>query len=437
MGNTNATADVTCEEGYLLKPDPKTLEGTTPEECCEAIPNQEPEIEYRWQATTWTPAVCPPMQCEEQIPLTRAVTCMEIKIYSNDLVTRAEASNTTSCSGDAPADTWDCPALQEGDICVDYDPLTTGDVCPADGGACRGQKMLKSALTFPVDAATVALPAAGASAAELDSSDTAVVIKNAIRPALVSVLGPDVVVTVLGMQAGSLVVDYTAAVPADVATDSPTKQTATLAVQDSVVWPALPAADGVGTIDAGTPVVDLLQNYAYSRTAGCLAATDCSAACGYEGEEADDVYQCLEDGSPVATAACEAAGIGPVPTSTSTCCPPADEETCTPSDEMITDPCPEGWETDASLSATEKAVCLIEEEGIAVGVIIVIVIVGLLLVSCLVYKLCCGDAEAKYDTKEKKGVDEDAAAQSLENEEERRKQLEGRLATVRDGLGEP
>jgi hypothetical protein len=106
---------------------------------------------------------------------------------------------------------------------------------------------------------------------------------------------------------------------------------------------------------------------------------------------------------------------------------------------MITDPCPEGWETDASLSATEKAVCLVDTTTgkIAVGVIIVIVIVGLLLVSCLVYKLCCGDAEAKYDTKEKKGVDEDAAAQSLENEEERRKQLEGRLATVRDGLGEP
>ena len=104
---------------------------------------------------------------------------------------------------------------------------------------------------------------------------------------------------------------------------------------------------------------------------------------------------------------------------------------------MITDPCPEGWETDASLSATEKAVCLAETNKIAVGVIILIVIVGLLLVFCLVYKLCCGDgdAKAKYDSNGKKDGDDDAA-QSHENEEERRKKLEKRLADVRDNLGE-
>jgi hypothetical protein len=279
----------------------------------------------------------------------------------------------------------------------------------------------------------VALPAGDASPEEVNSSPTANKIKDAIGPALVDKLGSDVVVTALGMKgmrAGSLVVDYKVEVPADVTTDSLTKQSTTKHVQDSVVWPVLPAANGGADVDPGTPVVDLLQNYAYSRTAGCLAATDCSTACGYEGEEAGDIYQCLEDGSAVSTATCEGAGIGPVPTSTSMCCPPADKETCTPSDGMITDPCPEGWETDTSLSATEKAACVAEERWtLAVGVMVVIVI-GAVLIGLCVHKLCC----CVLCKRRCGGGNEEASG----NEDERRKQLEDRyrLGKVRDTLGD-
>ena len=179
--------------------------------------------------------------------------------------------------------------------------------------------MLKSSLTFDVDAASVALPAAGE---DVDSSAAATAVKGAIRPSLEAAFGTDLVLTIVSIHAGSLLVDFNVAVPATTPTDSSAKSAATAAIATATP-PALPAADGSGgTVNACTPLVAAFRSYAYSRIAGCSADTDCSTACGYEGETADDVYRCLEDGSAVSTAACEAAGIGPVPDSESTCCPP-------------------------------------------------------------------------------------------------------------------
>jgi hypothetical protein len=420
-GNTDTAADVTCAEGLLLKPNPRTVEGNTTDQCCDEIPDDAPKVEHRWRASSWSPAVCPALQCASS-SLARTVACFEITIYSNDLVSRAEV-DSGNCTDSAPADTQDCPALDAGDACDDGNAETTGDVC-SDGEVCQGQKVLKSSLTFPVDAASVALPAAGE---DVDSSAAATAVKGAIRPSLETafgVTGSDLVLTIVSIHAGSLLVDFNVAVPATTTTDSSAKSAATAAIA-AATPPALPAADSSGgTVDAGTPLVAPFRSYAYSRIAGCSAGTDCSTACGYEGETADDVYRCLEDGSAVSTAACEAAGIGPVPDSESTCCPPADEDTCDPSDTDLTEKCPEGWATDDSLSAAEKAECL-KEDPESLLIVVIVIVAALLVAAFVVKKMCCGEDDAK-DTASTNDVQEDAPAS------DRRADLEKQLAQVRE-----
>ncbi len=326
VGNTDDTTDVECAEGSLSKPDPETIEGSSEEDCCDevAVDTPEPEVEYQWEATSW--GVCM-FQCEASV-VTRAVQCTAITIYSNGAVTRTAVDDTT-CEvmlGDAPKATMDCPALAEGTHCDDGDAATTGDACPASG-ACTGKQMLKSKLTFPINAEEVALPAPTATPEEITASPVGMAVSASIKSSLGATLGTDIEVTILNFQAGSLVFDFKVEVPATTAVDDNARSD-TIAAIAAATPPDLPAADGGAVVSAGTPYVEPFKTYAYSRTAGCVAMSYCSNKCGYEGETTADIYQCLEDGASVSTDACVAAGIGTVPESESTCCPSADEETC-------------------------------------------------------------------------------------------------------------
>ena len=383
IGNTDANADVACPDGFLSKPDPRTLDGTNVRECCDFAPEDEPEVTYRWQATAW--GACS-FGCGTRPSLERTVACTELTVYSNGAVARAVAGNATSCTNDRPASVKQCPTLAPGTACDDANALTTGDVCTA-AGACAGKQVLKSALTYPVAAEDVALPPANASPDEVTASPIGAAIKASLETSLAG-LGAGIVVTILKIQAGSLVVDYKVELPAaaPIVTEE-TKNAATSAVAEAQI--DLPTAAG-GTIAAGLPYVEPFKTYAYTRTAGCSAGSECSTACTFAGEVAADVYQCLEDGSPVSAESCVVAGIGAVPTSESTCCPAADPETCEASDAEVTapPPCPDGNIADSELSTKDKARCAVAalKEKLGAGVIVVIVIVIVAVLLCLVYK---------------------------------------------------
>jgi hypothetical protein len=437
VGNTDDADDVTCAEGSLLKPDPETVEGSTVGDCCDEVEEDapEPEVEYQWEADAW--GVCA-FQCGAST-VERTVQCTAITIYSNGAVTRAVADDPTSCEGDAPATTMDCRALESGAACDDDD----GNVgACSDAGACVGKQVLKSALTFPVAAEDVALPEATATPEEITASPIGVALSASIKSSLEATLGSDIIVAILSIQAGSLVVDYNVEVPSTVTVDASAAATALEAGLTSTP-PTLPAADGgAGTVSAGTAYVEPFKTYAYSRTAGCAAASDCSNACGFEGETAADVYRCLEDGAAVAAEACVDAGIGAAPTSDSTCCPAADVDTCVASAAALTapPPCPENYRSDPDLSAEEKARCgwaELEEktEGNAAVVIVIVIVVALALLA-LAYKLCCSDSDDSDSNDSRGDVEKGAAVEAQENEEERRKKLEDRLAKVRDTIDE-
>lgn len=324
-GNTNDTADVTCPDGSLLRPDPETIYGSSAGECCDDVSTSRwSEVEYRWEATAW--GVCA-FQCGATSTVVRTVQCIAVMTYSNGAVTRAEADDAMSCEGEEPADTMSCPALAEGTACDDDDDTTTGDACTAAGG-CEGKRVMKSSLTFPVAATDFALPMPTATPEAITESPIGVALSASIKSSLVATLGSNITVAILSMQADTLVVVYSVVLPPNTNTTTVDGASAALEAELTSAPPTLPATDGGADISAGIPYVEPFKTYAYTRTTGCTQASDCSNACGFEGQTAADVYQCLEDGAPVVVEACEDAGIGPVPTSESTCCLVADEDTC-------------------------------------------------------------------------------------------------------------
>jgi hypothetical protein len=428
-GNTDSSTDVTCPSGFMSKPDPTDLPGTTVRECCDFEPEDEPEVKYRWQATAW--GVCE-LTCGARAALTRDVKCIELTVYSNGAVERAVATNATTglhdpsmCTTPEPDSEKVCPTLVDGTRCDDENILTTGDKCTA--GSCVGTQVAKSVLTYPISANDVVLPGPDASPEHVTASPIGQAIKQAVELAVraSSAELAEADVTVLNIQAGSLVVDIKVELPASAVVDGDAKDAATQAIANADVQLT---TDGT-TVSLGIPHVEPLKTYAYSYSAGCSAPsdlTDCSIACDFAGEFAADVYQCLEDGAPVSADACVAAGIGAVPTSESTCCPAADPTTCEQSDAEVTapPPCPDNI-ADSELSTKDKARCAVAalKEKLGAGVIVVIVIVIVAVLLCLVYKLCCGDGD---DTGSTNDVEKDAP------EPERRQDLEARLAKVRE-----
>eukprot|EP01043_Picozoa_sp_COSAG02_P032825 COSAG02_NODE_2210_length_9492_cov_22.862877_10_plen_1095_part_00 len=331
VGNTDSASDVTCGEDFLLKPDPETVEGTTTDACCDELPDETedpPEVSYAWEATAW--GVCE-FKCGARASLTRTVKCMQLTVYGNGAVARAEAS-ADDCEGDGPAATQACPTLPVGTICDDDYDATTGDACTA-AGVCEGRQVLKSMLVFAVPAELFALPPVDASPEEVAASPVAVALAGSIRDLLAASLGDGINVVILRvLAAGALVVHYSFEVPPYVVVTDDIKESA--AADIAYISPALPKTDGT-TEQLPPPYVEPFKSYSYSRTAGCTPGSGCSNACGYEGEVTADVYTCLQDGQAVAAVSCVDAGIGDVPQSETVCCPPASDAACVASAAQI------------------------------------------------------------------------------------------------------
>jgi hypothetical protein len=150
-------------------------------------------------------------------------------------------------------------------------------------------------------------------------------MKDSLTATLTPTFGDGIEVIILSLSAGSLIVDYKVEVPAEVTLDESVKKTAI------VTAPAVEIPTSSGQAITSTPIVQPFRSYAYVRTAGTCPTVECSTACGYQGLSVADVYACQEDGVNVAEDSCASAGIGATPSSTTRCCPAADEETCSQS----------------------------------------------------------------------------------------------------------
>ena len=331
-GNTEATADATCGEDLILKPDPTTIEGTDEEACCDEEPQEPPNEVWVWEATPWS--ACE-FGCGTRAPQTRTVKCVKLSIYATGAVVH-EDSFDYWCPDDKPAEEETCEIMAASTQCDDSNADTTGDACTAGNatGVCEGKKVLVSALTFDIPIDDLELPAAGASPEELTASPVAVVLANWLTTSLSSSLGEGIEVVILGLSAGSLVVDYKVKVPATTTVDETAKNNAVDAIA------AAPAVEIPTTsetpITASAPEVEPFKSYAYVRTAGLCPARGCSQMCGAEEVTARDAWLCMEDGVDVAEDSCVSAGIGEAPSSETFCCPAADDDTCEESAEEIT-----------------------------------------------------------------------------------------------------
>jgi hypothetical protein len=263
----------------------------------------------------------------------------------------------------------------------------------------------------------------------------AVALKDSLTTTLTASLGEGVEVVILGLSAGSLVVDYKVDVPAAITVDATDKSSAVDAIAAA---PAVQIPTTSGTpIPASAPIVEAFKSYAYVRTAGTcpVAPADCSAACGYEGLSVADVYACKEDGVSVAEDSCVSAGIGAAPSSETTCCPAADEDTCEQSAEEVTalPPPPPIFEcADSTLTNQERLDCVKEETGLSGGAIAGIVAGIAAFLAVAVYCICkfvCGGGE---EAGKAPAGDVEAGG----DDTERREVLEKRLAHVRNQMPE-
>jgi hypothetical protein len=422
-GNTEGTGDVTCGEGLMLKPDPTTIEGTDEAACCDELPAEAPDVEYVWEATAWSACA---FGCGTRDPQTRTVTCVKLSIYTTGAVLR-EDSTADLCPGDAPADEEACETLAVGTPCDDGNPATTGDECTAVADAddvCEGDQVLVSALTFDVDVADLG---------DLSSPNVAASIAASLTTTLAASLGEGIEVIILGLSAGSLIVDYKVVVPAATTVTEAMKSSAVDLIAGAAV--DIESASG-DTVAAPAPIVEAFKSYAYVRTAGTCPVAACSAACGYEGLSVADVYACQEDGASVAEDSCVSAGIGAAPSSETTCCPAADEATCEQSAAEVTAPPapPPIFEcADSDLTSQEILDCVKEETGLsgsAIAGIVVGIAAGLALAVYCICKFVCGGGEEEASK---------APAGDVEaggDDGERREVLEKRLAHVRNQMPE-
>jgi hypothetical protein len=182
--------------------------------------------------------------------------------------------------------------------------------------------------------------------------------------------------------------------------------------------------------------VEAFKSYAYVRTAGTCPVAACSAACGYEGLSVADVYACKEDGVSVAEDSCVSAGIGAAPSSETTCCPAADEDTCEQSAAEVTAPPPApplSGCADSTLTSQEKLECVKDTTGLSGGAIAAIVVgiaAGLAVAVYCICKFVCGGGE------EEAGKAPAGDVEAGGDDTERRDVLEKRLAHVRNHMPE-
>ena len=342
-GNDEPGDDVTCGDGKISVADATAVEGTDAAACCVDEPADPPVVTFKWEATAYT--VCAP-SCEAA-DKTRTVTCVEQTLYTTGTIVRSDqldAACTVELAGAKPAAEAPCDVIAAGASCDDGDDATMDDVCAADAGGvatgvCAGAVQLVAAIALPVpDIADIVLPAATATAADIDASPIAASVKTAVAGAMAGVEEADITVNSIAIagggrrrlqEAGSLEVDYTIALPAaagETATETADAAKAAAAAADQIVV-TIPADATVGgvavpvTVDVPVPV-----SYAYVSTSTCGTAA-CSNTCGAAELTAPDVYTCLADGAAVPLAQCHE-NLGAQPATETTCCPAADADTC-------------------------------------------------------------------------------------------------------------
>jgi len=328
QGNTDDAEDVACPPlTHIPVADPQMFEGTDEAACCQEIPEEDPEVTYKWQSTAWE-TVCQP-SCAPSAK-TRTVTCQETTLYpSTGSIVRVQADEDSSCTAEQPAESADCPVIPAGGECDDREDDTSFDECvvvEAAAAVCQGLVQLASAATLDIDIEQLAADAipdtaglsAEAAVAAIDASPVAL----AVKPPLALGLGVEQdAVTITGIGAGSIAVDFVVAVAeADVADT----QTAASTAAPAVTIPATASASG--EVVTATAEVAELKSYAYVKTPGTCPAA-CSNNCGAEAVSATDVYTCEEDGTTVSLATC-APTLGAAPETSTLCCEAADPDTC-------------------------------------------------------------------------------------------------------------
>jgi hypothetical protein len=220
-----------------------------------------------------------------------------------------------------PANTAECPPVLDGSPCDDGNPETNNDVC--DGSSCAGKIALVSQLSFDI-AVEIA-----------EGSDEFIQVEQSIKTALAATLAGAGLqcsaddITIIGLYAGSLVVDYRVEVPAAVVTP----EIKTNAV-DAIADPTSPMAnivimDASGVeVPTGAPSVLPFKTYAWKKQDAPCPVTN---SCGVESTSVMDTYICLENAglglSTVPDAAC-VVSLGRKPETWTLCSGTPDCPTC-------------------------------------------------------------------------------------------------------------
>ena len=184
-----------------------------------------------------------------------------------------------------PPSTAECSAVLDGSVCDDGNDETNNDVC--DGATCAGKVALVSQLTFDI-AVEVA-----------EGSDEFAEMERSIKTALATTLtradlncSPSDI-TIIGLYAGSLIVDYRVDVPAAVITSEVTTN-----AMEAIADPTSPVsnivivdASGV-VVTSGAPSVLPFKTYSWTKEASSCPST---GVCGVEQSSVPDSYICQEN----------------------------------------------------------------------------------------------------------------------------------------------
>jgi hypothetical protein len=252
---------------------------------------------------------------------------MKIVTYESGITDPPAEVPASACVEEMPETARECDILPTGTPCDDGNVETTDDKCisRAADAQCAGVVAIVSSLMFEAPVENLALPDATATPEEINSSPAAEAIKAALLTELAPAFGQDATITIIGIAAGSLIVDYRIEVPVEEAT-ADNRDAALDTLSDGLSTNVeLPGQDGTA-VQLPDPIPAPLVSYAYSFTAAICTVT-CSNDCGQAAIARSDIYTCLVDGIPGALSACHQA-LGPPPETRTTCCPAADPDTC-------------------------------------------------------------------------------------------------------------
>ena len=273
---------------------------------------QGPVLAYGWSIASAFLA-CPDACGTQANTATRSVVCM---------ASDGTVAQFTDCNaGLMPSESMQCLAVLDGAMCDDGDDETNNDVCA--GVTCAGKVALVSQLTFDIAVDVV------------EGTQAFVDMEQSIKGALASTLSGANLncsaddITIIGIFAGSLVVDYKVELPAAAITPQ-VKTSAIEALADPAsAMSTIVIVDASGVaVTAGAPTVQAFKSYAWKKEAESCSPT---ASCGVAETNLADAYVCQENAgvglSDVTDAFCSVP-LGPKPATQTTCAGSALCPTC-------------------------------------------------------------------------------------------------------------